>query len=127
MGDEGAATAVADDDDDDEDATSVGLTDWLADLDDDADTADAHAADNAAALNDLPTSAQPNERSRFLRLVELDHPYSRRFARAAGRLNVEDLPGWMDESGPIQTNLLDPAQIRPQPPARHGRRGRRLF
>jgi hypothetical protein len=26
-------------------------------------------------------------------------------------LNVEDLPGWMDELGPIQTNLLDPAQL----------------
>lgn len=96
---------------DDEDSASVGLTDWLAELEDGTDTADDHAAENAAVLNEL-LSAQPNEEADSEDwLIELGPPQTDVFPAPQEDLNVEDLPGWMDELGPIQTNLLDPDQI----------------
>ncbi|MCB8976829.1 MAG: zinc ribbon domain-containing protein [Ardenticatenaceae bacterium] len=109
--DEGEAETAVPHTVDDEDSASVGLTDWLAELEDDTDTAAEHAAENAAALNEL-LSAQPNEEADSEDwLTELGPPQTDVFPEPQEDLNVEDLPGWMDELGPIQTNLLDPDQI----------------
>ena len=103
-------TAVSDDTND----ASDGLTDWLHELDDLSNPAEAHAEENAEALENLIEDLPNEEADSSDWLRELGPVQTDIFEPQTDDLDpgtADDLPGWMDELGPLQTNLLDPSQI----------------
>lgn len=105
-------TAVPQEEPDDD--VSTGLTDWLSELDDMASPAEAHAQDNADALDELLNEQPSEEPDSADWLHELGPAQTDLFPAQTDEQSVEDdddSPGWIDELGPIQTNLLDPSQI----------------
>ena len=114
LADSDAGIETADPGDEADDDISGGLTDWLQELDDVANPAEVHAAENAAALDDL-LDEQPNEEADSSDwLHELGPAQTDVFEPETDSPEIDatgELPGWMDELGPLQTNLLDPNQI----------------
>ncbi|MCB9007067.1 MAG: zinc ribbon domain-containing protein [Ardenticatenaceae bacterium] len=108
-----ADTAVAAEADDD---VSSGLTDWLHELDDLSDLSpdEPDTVDSAIELDELLNDLPDEEEDSSDWLQELGPVQTDVLpAKSASPQedSADDLPDWMDELGPLQTNLLDPSQI----------------